>query len=104
MFLEFSFSVSDFVRQEPSIMNDAGLVMTFNTGWSGSSAAGLTPPPGLERILISLCLHLKHQRNVRTSSLGQGLGIGELNSGQDFVTYGAAEGQYYSEAKSGTMC
>ena len=96
--------MSDFVRQKPSIMNDAGLVMTLHTGRSGSSAAGLTPPHDLERILISLCLHLKHQRNVRTPSLGQGLGIGELNSGQDFVTHGAAEGQYYSEAKSGTMC
>ena len=36
--------------------------------------------------------------------LGSGLGVGELNSGQDFVTHGAAEGQRCSEAQSGTMC
>ena len=84
-------------------MKGVGLVMTFNTELKARRQLD-TPPAGLESIWISLCLHLKHQRNVRTASLGQGSEVGELNSGQDFVTHGAAEGQHYSEAGSGTMC
>lgn len=97
MFLEFSFSVRDLV------MKGAGLVMTFNRvvrligSWSHPTS---WPGKRFDFFVFVFetpkeCPHL---------ILGSGLGDRRAEFWTDLVTHRAAEGQHYSEAKSGTMC